>query len=200
MKCPWDSPNDIQRYLSGSVVRYEGHPYYVTFDGISTFSLYELTDQVNRKMSIKYDDPDLDVDSPELGYYMDGGRVLRLERQPQKQYSQGLTKNNTSVFTLDGKNYPSYKHPLLCQGVANMLLGVYPSLDEAFAILETKKEVALSRDVAMNSNGKGYPYTVFFKGETVGFVMPNTRKVVVPNTSKAWIVSRFLAEFTWEIE
>lgn len=200
MKCPWDTPNDIQRYLSGTVFRYKGHPYYFQFDGLSRFSYYALTDTDTRLGQVSYDDPDIDVEPLELGYYQGRDRVLRMERHPQKQWSQGLTKNNCTVWKLDGSRHADYNHPLLNQGVVDMLTGNYPTLDECFVILETKKEVALSRDIALASTGKGYPYTVFYKGDIVGFIPPGTRKVVVPNTAKAWIVSKFLAQFSWEIE
>lgn len=203
MKCPWTDPNDLQKYMQG-VFRYDGKPIYIEYTGgKGPLRLIDLM-TLERIKQIKADDPLLDIESPELGYMNNEkgqeNTVYMVEREPHRQFSQGLTKVNTMVFDLTGRPVNlGYNLVFSYKGFTDMVVGNYPEFEEGMALLKNFKEIALSREVAVQGNPDRYPALVFFRGEKVGYIEPGTRIVKVPTNSKAWLVSKYLQKFTWEI-
>ena len=139
-----------------------------------------------------------DIESPDIGYYNEGGQASRLERQPYRQFSQGLNDKNCCVFNIEGHRVTG--ESILCRGVEEMIIGIYPEFQDAWELLDEWPSIAISRDVALSRKRKGFPTTVYYKGETVGFINPGSMKVIVPSSERGWIISRYLGAFGWEIE
>lgn len=200
LNCPWKTAQDVQRYMCACILRYDGFPYFVTYGNAQRLNLYKITDtgRIKAIHSISPDDPKLDIESPEVGYFNENGYAMRLERQPFKQFSQGLTDRNTCIYNVEGERTLDLN--ISCQGVEDMILGNYPMFEGAFEVMRKGGSVALSRDVALSRRNKDFPTMVYYKGDTVGFINPNSMKVIVPSSDRGWIVSRYLSEFTWEIE
>lgn len=201
MICPWNTAQDISRYLGNSILRYDGVPYLVVFMSATKLCLYKLAEVGLGKQpahSIAPTDPLLDVESPPVGYFNHDGDAYHVIRYPYKQFSQGLTDRNTNIVDIDGGHTES---SLYIQGVEDMIVGKYPTFEECWKMLDEEwHSVAVSIDVALSRHGVGYPTTVYYKGEVVGFINPNSMKVIVPSSERGWIVSRYLAPFGWEIE
>ena len=200
MICPWKTAQDIQRYMCHCILRYDGHPYHVIYGNAAKLFLYKITDQGRVKLihTVNPEDPLLDVESPDLGYFNQDGHTFRVERQPYKQFSQGLTDKNTCVYDVEGTQRPEIT--IFCQGVEDMIVGKYPSFEECWDIVKDGGSVAASRDVAVSRSNKDFPAMVYYKGDIVGYINPGSMKVIVPSSDRGWIVSRYLSQFTWEIE
>lgn len=202
LTCPWKTAQDIQRYMCGCILRYDGVPYGTTYVSATKIALYKL-DQFNKPMAVKvhevspYDEK-LDIESPPLGYFNYEDQAQYVERQPYKQFSQGLTDRNTCIYNINGNRI--MEASIYCQGVEDMILGKYPTLEECWEKLNSQASIAISRDVALSREKKGFPTIVHYKDEVVGFISPGTMKVVVPTSDRGWIISKYLAPFSWEVE
>ena len=203
MNCPWTEPQDLQKYMNGVVVLYDEQPIQCNYDGVDHLVVYDLLTQKALK-KIKPNDPLLDIESPEIGYMNrtdpnGNNTVYWLEREPHRQWQQGLTKANTCTYKIDGGMVGAYQNLFYSQGLIDMIVGKYPTLQEAFVLLKKYKEIAISRSVAIEGNPEKYPANIYYKGEKVGYIEPGTMVVKVPSSTKAWIVSKFLGQFTWEV-
>lgn len=204
MKCPWNDPSDIYRYLNGTICMYDGKPVYVGHDGQDKMlTLYNPVGKNDIICKIPYDDPLFDVESPRLGYMEKGEIVHYVMRVPQRQFSQGLTQRNVVFYDIDGQESMKMgNRPLLSQEFVDMLLGRYRPFEESLELLDRQKEVALSRDIAMKSEGKpgDWPRSVYIRGLKVGYVVGNKRTVIVPSVSNGSLISKMLSAFDWKIE
>lgn len=204
MKCPWNDPNDIYRYLNGSICMYDRQPVYVGADGAdTTLTLYSLVGKNEVIKKINHDDPLFDVESPRLGYIERDGFVFYPVRTPQRQFSQGLTNRNVVFYEIDGRlSTKVHNKTLLTKEFRDMLLNHYRPFEESMDLLSSQKEVAFSRDIAMSSGGKSgdWPKWVYVKGLKVGYIIGNSRTVVVPSAANGSLISKMLSVFDWKIE
>lgn len=201
LKCPWNTAVDIQRYMGNCILMYDNFPYLTLFLDVREISLCKITEvnSASRKgLTVLLTDDRLDVTSPPLGYYNHDKQALRLERQPYKQFSQGLTDRNTVIYDVDDNRH--YDDTIFCQGVEDMLVNKYPSFDEAWKLLDSQSSIALSRDVALGRPNVGFPTNVYYKGDIVGFINPDSHIVKVPSSERGWIISKYLDVFGWEVE
>jgi hypothetical protein len=223
MPCRYDTPNDIQQRLHGTICRYKGEPVYVYYD----VPRIRLKHPVTMKIlvdEIKEDDPDFDISSPELGYMNFSFlgeknpkvRVLYVEREPRKRYRQGLCSSHLTYSDITGNSGTlhipgmAYEHFIKSQGFYDMLVGNYFSLDDVFGALEEEAvmlgdvkiactQMALSKDTAIEKTRSGV-YQVYFKADNVGWVAPGTRTVNVKSSEVGWVISRYLNQFSWKVE
>jgi hypothetical protein len=218
----YQTENDLSARLHGTICRYKDQPVYVYVDGKNLHLKHPVT-RIDI-IQIKWDDPDFDISSPELGYFnlltlsdrSPKNRVFYAERQPVKKWRQGLNPNVLHYSDIEGDPDKSHipgmpqDHWLADQGFYDMLTNEYPSLNKAFDILEAEtfstkygiyscKEIAISKDTAIQKTKSGV-YQVFYKCDNVGWVAPGTRTVNVKSSEMGWIISKFLKEFNWRVE
>jgi len=202
MKCPWKTAQDINRYMGGCILMYDNFPYsssYISQTKLSLKKITKINEIVVDPLVVSPFDDKLDITSPALGYYNHKMEALRLERQPYKQFSQGLTDRNTIIYDIeDNRRYED--ESIFCQGVEDMLTGVYPSFGDAWASLQKQHSVAISLDVALARAGNDFPTNVYYKGDIVGYITPGSMKVIVPTSDRGWIISKYLDVFGWEVE
>ncbi len=235
MPCKYNTEKDLYDRLNGTLCRYKGKIVVVLVEGLQV----SIRDPLNNKF-LKYilpNDPDFDLSSPEMGYMnliLPEGknpklRVFYAERTPRRQYRQGLCANNIGFGTLDGSairevmaQVPGFPESswIGYPGFIQMLEDDYPTLDEAFYILDvgyttakmsdpktlefvdTKVEVtvmAISKDTAIQKTDSGV-YQVWYKCDNVGWMAPGTRTVNVKSSDIGWIVSKYLSLFSWKVE
>lgn len=217
MKCSWDTGNDINSRLHGTICQYKGLPVYVqTGKG---GNLITLTHPVTGKDvgDIFYDDENFDVSSIEVGYmnlllddkakakYGEKNVVIHAVREPQKKWRQGLNSNVVLFYGLDGNpgKFGQYAPGgiLSSQGFYDSLVGVFPTLDEALFLLNSGEEtqLAISKDVALQRL-QSEVILVFYKTQNVGYMAPGSKTVIVPSNEKGWIVSKYLQQFSWIVK
>lgn len=203
MKCKF-SERDISQRLDATVCRYRGHPYYVRYRDRNLLTLYTLDSGGKKEyLSIHPNDEDFDISTVPLGYMQfDPNTVVYLSRKPSRMWKQGLSPDGLQIV-FHNANIVRYANvTMLCSAFQNMVLDVYPSLNEALSELrrsEKDKEIAISRDIALKININLKLIYVYYKTEEVGWIVPDTNIVMVPSSEMAWIVSKHLNGFTWEV-
>lgn len=217
MKCSWNTGNDINSRLHGTICQYMGLPVYVSTgkgNGIITLSNPVTGDHIK---DISHDDEDFDVSSIEIGYmnllldpksvlkYGEKNIVVHAVREPHKKWRQGLN-NNVVVFSgIDGGlgKFGQYAPGGIfsTQGFYDSIIGVFPPLDVALALLNSGEEnqLAISKDVALQRLPSEV-ILVFYKTQNVGYMAPESKTVVVPSNEKGWIVSKYLQQFNWVVK
>lgn len=208
MRCKY-LPQDLYARLHGGIGFYGGEPVFVHIEGDNQnkIVLYGFDGEVVKK-EVKENDPLLDISSPELGYVNDDHGCFYVYRRPDRRYKQTLTTASLGVRSGDGSIFGSRDTDRLNDAFhgryfRNMLMGKYPSVEKAFAKLSQSKKaassIAIHRDVGLYRDSFGL-IRVFFKGDEVGKINPGENIVRIPHDDKAWVISSYLNEFSWEID
>lgn len=196
---------DLAQRLDNTICLYRQVPYLVRIDGPQV----QLRDIPTSKIVeiIKSDDPDFDISTIPLGYVQWGPQVVYLGRRPARIWKQAFSAENMSVKSIGGDDaaFRDANRPftLRSREFLNMIRNDYPVLDqvlEDFRLRKEAKEIAISRDIAVQYNSNLHITYVYYKTQQVGFILPNTRRVIVPSTDFGWIVSKYLNGLSWEIE
>ncbi len=212
MKCHYDRLEDVQQYITNGVFRYDGKAVYVhkvlkdkKGEGFIQIAPIEKMDET---FDIDVYDDLFDISFPDLGYInleekdKAEKKVLKvgfLAKKFNRQFNQGLTNRNTTLLDIEGKPIP-YANYLYTKAVQDLIQNRYPSFEDAWGMLKGDNEVAISRDVALKSLKDSGLILVFYKTTNVGWVTPGSTTVIVPTSDMAWLVSKYLREFTWEIQ
>lgn len=204
---------DIYDRLNGTIVSYDGEPYYLKCEGgYNQTYIYPLKDYPNaKKKKIDPLDEKLDIQSFELGYLnidpkcpLNGnktGYAVYLQRYPQKQYHQGIRPQTISCLSpIDGREIDkgaSY----LGTPLWKMIKNEYPKAVEAIWMINsgTHESVALSRDIVLVAESSGL-ITVGWRRKNIGVMVPSMNKVFLKNHEFVWILERILSRFQIEVE
>jgi len=221
MQCRYPDQDLIQR-LDRGIARYRGHPYYVIVDRERAEKdpegkriilkkreafLYHL-DNVNgdHALKVSVDDPDFDISTPPLGYYQQTkDSVTHVVRRPLRRFKQTLDPDSVFFHPLSKENQNRHNPTLFCAGFKNAIIGnflSYQDIQKEFAKSVKSIERVLSIDVALKWIPELKITHVFFKNELVGWISPNEpTTVIVPNSEKGWVVSKYLQVFNgWKVE
>lgn len=197
------SPRDWEQRLNSTICRYKGQPVYVSVDD---GELYISKGAGSRYYRIPYDDSDLDISTPPLGYVnfkdkeTEKNVVLYCTRSTGRRYKQGLCKNSLVVYGIDRKKSRISGNLIFkSSNLFETINGNFPSLTEILRKQEDDTATAVSRNVALCRNKIGVT-SVYYKTEMVGWIAPDSDIVHVPTSSKAEIVSRFLSPLDWRID
>ncbi len=203
MRCKYPD-RDLSQRLDQTICRYDEFPYYVRYAGKNTLYLYKIGDRNGQVVkSIDAKDEKFDVSSIPLGYFqVNKSRVAYASRRPNRMYKQGVSADNLQTTLILGSS-PMMMPTIYCQGFEDMILNNYPDVDTAINTLRNKEqdtEVAISRDTALQWNSGLKLIFVYFKEEQVGWIVPDTKIVIVKSYELAWIVSVHLSSFKWEVQ
>lgn len=216
-------PQDQNARLHGTIIRYDGKPYYVVVSG-PVLHLYRPSKVLNTAFHHNGADADhknvdpydnkVDVSSIELGYVNKGSirSVMYMIRRPLRRFQQGLSEQTTfQQFLPEHIKHPEEanfmnrtRDTLYSQDFEDMVSGKYPSLDLALTALrewqvkDGRGEVAVTQDIALSIDGMGI-IRVYYKNSYVGWIAPNKKTVNVPSNDMGWIVSQYLSGLNWEI-
>lgn len=212
MRCKY-LPQDLNARLHGGIAFYGKKPVYVEIvdNQIRLFSL--RGDYIG---VINEDDELFDISSPDLGYVNINQKIgnkpdntaIYVERIPNRRYKQTLTlpSLNATYSYIRGENRNAHFNLELVwrdKCFEDMLIGKYPTLEEALLRLNKTSprtiSVAINRDICLYKNSYGQ-MKVYFKGDEVGFVRPGENIVRIPPSGRAWVVSKYLDGFSWEID
>lgn len=197
--------NDVRDRLNGCILRYDGKLIYCMQETATTLLLYNLRqDTVIKKIMV--DDPLLDISSIELGYMnLENNQkenvVRYAKRHPQKQYAQGIRPDHLTWHTIDGQETSAAlgrgTYNYTQEGFAQSIYGTFPMFDAIE--WETLNEVALSQMVALKKIDIGL-VLVYFRTRNVGYIEPGKKVVKVPDDDSAWVVHRYLQNFSIQYE
>lgn len=196
---------DVRDRLNGCILRYDEKLVYCMQETATTLLLYDLK-QTTLIKKITVDDHLLDISSIELGYMnLENNQketVVRYsKRHPQKQYAQGLRPDHISWYTIDGQETSATVgrgiYNYVQEGFADAIYGVFPSFDGIE--WDSLNEVALSQMVALKKIDIGL-VLVYFRTRNVGYIEPGKRVVKVPDDDSAWVVHRYLQNFSIKYE
>lgn len=206
MKCKFPD-RDLSQRLDSTVCRYQGQPVWVRYHDVQTLALYSLASGGKKLITnIRSDHPDFDISSVPLGFVqITDSLVGYFTRRPNRIYKQGLSADSVGVkyISRDPKLLAGGHGMLLTQAFENMVNNNYPSLDKAMYDLrrsDKEREIAISRDIALSVNPNLKLVYVHYKAEKdVGWIPPDTNIVIIPSSEEAWIISKYLSSFAWEV-
>lgn len=205
MRCKFANRDLIQR-LDSSICRYRGRAVFVRYGGAEDLmNIWYLPS--SRKgaadETIHANNEQFDISTVPLGYMQEGKDVVNYAcRRPGRIYKQGVSYDNLHFYQINGKGVMS-NPSIYDQGFKDMVEDNYPSLKEVMASIRkstTKKEVAISRDIALQWDPTLRLIYVYYKTDQVGFIIDGSNTVIVPSSEKAWVVSKFLSLLSWEVQ
>lgn len=187
---------------------YDGYPVNVSLVSNKVFHLSPVHPESDFK-EIDIDPRDLkfDVSTPPLGWinsrYDGFDTAFYVERLNVRKWRQGLCNTNTQSSVIwNGKCQKfTSANMLWTKGFEDMVMGSYPTLENAFKTLKNKSTIqgiAVSRNIAIAKRDD--VYTVWYKKDEVGFIPVGSKVVRVPHEQHSKLISKFLKELTWEIE
>lgn len=203
MRCKY-SDKDLAQRLDHTICRYDGLPYAVRYAGKNELWLYSVPSrrEGDPVLRINSEDPRFDVSTVPLGYVQETDKmVIYAYRRPTRMYKQGMHADACGGRTLTNQ---VYSPTMFSKPFENMITGTYPSLEntlEKFKKVDDRDhEVAISRDIALRFTHVSKLVFIFYKNDEVGWMRLGTNTVVVPNTNKGWIISKYLSHFNWKID
>jgi len=149
----YESSEDVRTRLNASVVFYNNKPVYLynrdeRLD-LCIFARFILQPE-EPKFIIHSSDELLDVSAKPLGWINFQDSCLFAVRRPVRKPLQGIGSANTKVyfFPEEGSSRLS-EEVLLSADFGKMLLGIYPSMDQAILISKNNGSCAFSRNFAI---------------------------------------------------
>lgn len=168
----YESANDINQRLTGSVVRYKGEPVLVgevvgAKGHVSITHLY--TDENERVLYT-----DLDLTPVPLGNTFVNGNVAFIQRKPARKWKQGLSNDNMNVKSF----VPVRGLRNTSDAVIRTIKGEYPSIEDAFQKVRSGEYQGcpFSREWAVVMYDGDL--SIVHRGEIVGYVTDKTIKLM----------------------
>lgn len=205
---------DLAQKLDTSICRYDGLPVYCRVMSKSRIDLYALADTGGLPIAtIKPRDEKFDVSGVPLGCMqspLNNRRAVYLSRSPIRRTKQGLHYSSVLIRRLgeDELRRVTQQDYVFSQPFIDMVKGVYPPLSECLNRLrtwhkqeqESIHEIAVNINIGLSINAMGIIF-VYFKNQFVGWIPPESNTVIVPESDKAWVISKFLSdELSWKVE
>jgi hypothetical protein len=189
LKIPTYMPNkyigpDITNRLDQCLAFYKGEPFYVRANG-NSLNLYPLplSHKDPTHTTIKPNDPDFDISSPELGYSNAvkedvGSNYVKLfvRLSYRRGYKQGVWEGNSRVYNIDGT--PLGALSLADKSLYRLLKNDFPKYEEALLILESSGQVAFCPDFAAKKLKVGVR-VMYYRGEEIGVFSPEDGTIVI---------------------
>lgn len=208
MPCKYETFKDLHDRLDGSIVLYKDYPYYCMVkhndDGVGgdifliRMDEYDGRQKANDAIKVDIKDPDLDISSVDLGYvnfeHRDDWYALYLYRTTAKRFKQALYPSYISAKSIDGQNATA-------QGVwtsrsgFDILTDTYPDLGTALKEIDTRYEVAISRDVALRKLKCGI-ILVYLRTKEVAWIDPRSNEMIFSEKSD-WVDKKYTLRFPW---
>ena len=194
-------PQDAEARLNNGICFYDGRPYHLKLLSQIVAELHPLYGK-REPIRIETTDAKLDISSPELGYAnAKSGSAVFVYRKPERKYKQLITHGSLLGFQplIGHVWYSESIHELMYSKAGeSLLLGQYPSLEEALTKVKegSISSIAISRDIALAVDHHKEIF-VFYKMDNIGILKGNI--VEIPSGDVAWVISRYLEGFSWEV-
>ena len=165
----YESLEEAQMRLVGSVVSYDGEPVYIrAVEAVAPgdpkpdiFRVYakplplvnDRGDEDPAQFRKFISSRKFDFSTPRLGWFVgDKGRLYFASRAPLRQQRQGLSQNNLGINDVRGMGGMNFNRALACQGFVDMLKGVVHDFDHSYGLMVRDPElsgVALNYEFAL---------------------------------------------------
>lgn len=205
MKCNIPA-NDLGQRLNDTICRYKGLPVRIRHAGGQNLEIYNIHNKRNLGV-ISTDDELLDISSIPLGYVqVTPDTVVYTSRKAARIYKQGVTQDSLVLNWLTPAKSRMWGFSCFSQAFENMVLGVYPSLEDAKKLLKIPRdqskvtEIAISREVALSYDHDMQFTYVYFKARKVGYIIKDQNVVITPSSEDGWLISKHLSTFSWKVE
>lgn len=102
-KPPYDSIDEVRRWLLNTIIQVHGVPFYVAqVTPKGGDPLLVLSDENHKISKVRFSDPGVDLRSPPPGY-VNGDQTYYFFRKPERIYHQGLTKGAANFKKVGGQ-------------------------------------------------------------------------------------------------
>jgi hypothetical protein len=194
---------DFEQRMNGGVAYYDGKPVIVGASrGLIT--IVDFPEQINSR-NIRKDDEKLDLTSPSLGYVNFKNHAYYVYRKPERKYKQTLTYGSVGLYDPSSNKPVTERAEALfySKEMAAMFAGIYPKVGDVLKVLGSDlnkvKARAIDRDVCIAKDSYGI-LRVYYKFDEVGHINVGETIVRVPHTELAWVVSKYLKVFGWQVD
>lgn len=190
--------HDLGSRLHDTIGLYKGVPHYLQVVG-GKIQIHEMP-TLSSSQTIDPSDPDLDIQSLEVGYFnlkvQNEWRVGYAYRNPSKSgYRQTISASNLNLAGIDGSPWPwggvNYVNH---GGFVDSLKNIYPSFRTDF-----EGEIAFSKSVAVKKDTLGV-MTVYVRREPVGYLTPTDTTLHIKPCSIDWVLRRELSAFPFKLQ
>lgn len=160
----YESEEDVKLRLHNSLVRKGEHPVYVqAVDSKEVVTIHNVFTGRKERVNVE----ELNLSPVPLGYVVSEDVVYYVTRKPTRRYKQGLTSDNMVVKEVLRNRHT--RLPINDKGLCNAVMGIYPSIEEAFQGCRNGEDIVpFSREWAV-ANYKD-DLCVLHKGDVVGYV------------------------------
>jgi len=185
MAAKFDNLEDVQGKFAGTICYYDGRPVYVKNtdqkvlpDGSAAgFWLYILYSATGRGKWVELSDPLFDYKNFNIGYANEGNCAAWWYRKPNKQWKQGLKKEQLNYkMTNMNMNFAGFQ---FAPAYIDMLQGKYPTLEECMKLLlaEQLNVVAFHKDFAASWDNIHQDFFIEYRGQKIGNTLsPNFKE------------------------
>lgn len=175
----YDSIEEANNRLGSTVVTYEGRPVYVQEviphdDGVMRVKFREFPfrgDLVRKKINSPAFKRFETIPLGFMNLFSNGRRHTTFcERTPNRQRRQGLSGDTFSSSSLIGERGVGFSDSISADAFREMVLGEYPTYDEALGRLVPNSSIAVDREFAVLRTPEGYTH-VYHKRDNIGVVI-----------------------------
>ena len=145
--------------LSGSIIRLGNVPILVTTvergSKPGTYRLYYSLVGSKEQHYTYFPNRDINLKPVPLGLLIQRGEVISVSRIPARMWKIGLTSRNMELRPMPGLMLTTtVNHIMVSQELANTIMGIYPTYEEAKKVNERGSWSAFGRDFAIGPEGQ----------------------------------------------
>lgn len=189
----YESEADIKMRLDNCMLRYKSRPVWINQVPGDLTKIY-CKDLISDELYGPLDpsDPDLDLESPPLGYVNGGWKykgdryLFHLSRMPSRTQKQGPERRNCNSISEDynedrmpNRASRDRFHSYFDKGVANTVINNFPDTEECFELIrkENRNGAAFHRKYAIvpNLGDVNKPFKLKFMTMPIGFCFKDSR-------------------------
>lgn len=204
----YDTPADVKLRLHNSIVRYKGIPVNVQLYNGSSLVLKAHTLRPNEDPifhdTIHSSDVELDISSPPLGYMNTPNTSIYVQRIATRKQIQGfyLGSAHWIIDNLEAHyNNSTIQQYLTSEPIANTILNKYPkgiNVLEKLLSNPTIKSIAFHSKFSLMKDDINL-LKLRHMGRSIGFVKPNTNKLIINKEFNNPIFTKILTQHGFEV-
>lgn len=167
-----DSEHAVSK-LNGTIMKYDGKPYFIRTDGkvhsAGEIALYDHNPRDGFLLTkyVKYTDPLLSADIGTLGYLNYPTKAVFVMRRPVRGMAAGVTDRALVTSTRD----PEIRLSIASKEFFDMLNDRYPSFDECLKLLDERDSVAFHRNGCLSRRkGRFAIIDLMYRDNSIGVI------------------------------
>ena len=177
----YSNPSDVNMRLGGTVVRFQGDPFFViNTDGMNVVG-YHLGVDESDTLTIHSSESDLDISSPPLGMtFIQEMGPCYVMRGPRRSQRQGLNPNHLLLYILNNRDLAQgfpFNNSENRRSLSRCITGVYQPFH---ALVANNKPGVFHRRWGLAKSSSNDCMLIFHKTRCVGFVNRKKKMVYIP--------------------